>query len=175
MGCPFAQLSPLLVLSCLVLFFQFGVSFLSPKPLLASLQRGRSLAGERGGRGDRSERERERERAFRGVIYRVVLPVCTGTSVSTQCSERQTEWAIGSLFNVRLSSASSEASGRPPRASARLLGAAVLGHATGPTQSACRIYPKCWRLDRNEEKKYVSTHLSHRATRWETKIQGITL
>lgn len=49
MGCPFAQLSPLLLLSCLVLFFQFGASFLSPKPLLASLQRGRSLAGERCG------------------------------------------------------------------------------------------------------------------------------
>ncbi|CAM9091870.1 unnamed protein product, partial [Pylaiella littoralis] len=44
MGCPFAQLSPLLLLSCLVLFFQFGASFLSPKPLLASLQRGRSLS-----------------------------------------------------------------------------------------------------------------------------------
>ncbi|CAM9247751.1 unnamed protein product [Scytosiphon promiscuus] len=44
MGCPFAQLSPLLLVSCLVLFFQFGASFFSPKPLLASLQRGRSLS-----------------------------------------------------------------------------------------------------------------------------------
>lgn len=53
MGCPFAQLSPLLLLSCLVLFFQFGASFFSPKPVLASLQRGRSLTGkgERAGRG----------------------------------------------------------------------------------------------------------------------------
>lgn len=47
MACPFAQLSPLLLLSFLVLFFQFGASFFSPKPLMASLQRGRSFSGER--------------------------------------------------------------------------------------------------------------------------------
>ncbi|CAN0489269.1 unnamed protein product, partial [Ectocarpus sp. 12 AP-2014] len=54
MGCPFAQLSPLLLLSCLVLFFQFGASFLSPKPLLASLQRGRSLTDASAGVGSSS-------------------------------------------------------------------------------------------------------------------------
>lgn len=46
MACPFAQLSPLLLLSFLALFFQFGASFFSPKPLMASLQRGRSFSGE---------------------------------------------------------------------------------------------------------------------------------
>lgn len=46
MACPFAQFSPLVLLSLLALFFQFGASFFSPKPFMASLQRGRSLAGE---------------------------------------------------------------------------------------------------------------------------------
>ncbi|CAN0210700.1 unnamed protein product [Ascophyllum nodosum] len=45
MACPFAQLSPLLLLSFLVLFLQFGASFFSPKPIIASLHRGRSMAG----------------------------------------------------------------------------------------------------------------------------------
>lgn len=46
MACPFAQLSPLLLLSLLVLFLQYGASFFSPKPLLASLHRGRSISGQ---------------------------------------------------------------------------------------------------------------------------------
>lgn len=47
MACPFAQLSPLLLLSFLVLFLQYGASFFSPKPLLASIHRGKSLVGTR--------------------------------------------------------------------------------------------------------------------------------
>lgn len=46
MACPFAQLSPLVLLSLIALFFQFGASFFLPKPLAASLHRGRALAGE---------------------------------------------------------------------------------------------------------------------------------
>lgn len=46
MACPFAQLSPLLLLSFLALFFQYGASFFSPKPIVASLHRGRSFTGE---------------------------------------------------------------------------------------------------------------------------------
>lgn len=47
MACPFAQLSPLVLLSLIALFFQFGASFFLPKPLAASFHRGRALAGEK--------------------------------------------------------------------------------------------------------------------------------